>query len=44
MFKGYNGVIDEAVKFPSHDPVGGLRDLPRGSSGIRCAEVLFQTS
>lgn len=42
VFKGYNGVIDEAVKFPAHDPVGGLPDLPfLPSACIRWAEVFL---
>ncbi|XP_056685102.1 uncharacterized protein [Spinacia oleracea] len=41
VFNGYNGVIDKEVQFLSHDPVGGLLDLPIDpSAGIRCAEKL----
>ncbi|KAL2945067.1 Histidine biosynthesis bifunctional protein HisIE [Bienertia sinuspersici] len=41
VFKGYNGIIDEAVKFSEYDPVGDLLRPSMQPSGIRCAEVFL---
>ncbi|XP_021740723.1 uncharacterized protein LOC110707014 [Chenopodium quinoa] len=41
VFKGYNGVIEKAVQFPSYDPTDDLLELPKNLSGIRCAEVFL---
>lgn len=40
VFKEYAGLIDEAMKFHSHDPVGGLLERPGDMPlGTRCTEV-----
>ncbi|KNA19665.1 hypothetical protein SOVF_059460 [Spinacia oleracea] len=47
VFNGHNGVIDKAVQFPSHAPVGGLLDLPFDPSTINygmCTSYIFQYS
>ncbi|KAL6574440.1 hypothetical protein OROHE_001344 [Orobanche hederae] len=42
VFKDYAGLIDEAMKFHSHDPVGGLLKRPGDMPlGTRCTEVFI---